>query len=130
MGDEHKTKEQLINELAELRQRISGLEALEAKQKQAEEVLRESEEKYSALVEQARDVISITQDGVFEFCNKAAEEITGYTHEELIGMPFLDLMAPESSDMSEQRYQARMAGKGASSSRTHCCRRRQDSGDG
>jgi PAS domain S-box-containing protein len=79
--------------------------------KRAKEALQESKAKYSALVEQARDVVSITQDGVLKFCNKAAEEITGYTHEELVGMPFLDLMTPESRDHSEQRYQARMAGK-------------------
>jgi PAS domain S-box-containing protein len=39
MKDEHKTKEQLINELAELRQRIAELEAIEAERKRAEEEL-------------------------------------------------------------------------------------------
>jgi len=38
MKDEHKTKEQLINELAEMRQRITELEALETEHKR-EEVL-------------------------------------------------------------------------------------------
>ena len=38
MRDEPKTKEQLINELAELRQRIAELEAAETERKRAEEV--------------------------------------------------------------------------------------------
>jgi two-component system cell cycle sensor histidine kinase/response regulator CckA len=44
MKDQDKTKEQLVNELGELRQRIAELEAAEAKREQAEEALRESEE--------------------------------------------------------------------------------------
>ena len=36
MRDEDKTKEQLVNELAELRQRITELEALETERKRAE----------------------------------------------------------------------------------------------
>jgi PAS domain S-box-containing protein len=80
---------------------------------QMETMLRESEAKYSALVERARDAVYVVQDGVIKFCNKAAEEITGYKEEELVGMPFLDLMAPESRDLAEQRYQARTASKEA-----------------
>lgn len=40
MKDKDKTKEQLINELAELRQSIAGLKELEAKQKQVDEEIR------------------------------------------------------------------------------------------
>jgi len=38
MKDRQKTKEQLMNELVALHQRVAGLEALEAKRKQAEEL--------------------------------------------------------------------------------------------
>ena len=47
MNDENKTKEQLIQELAEMRQRVAELE--QWKQKRAENALRESEEKYRSL---------------------------------------------------------------------------------
>ncbi len=47
MNDEDKPKEQLIQELAEMRQRIAELE--QWKQKRAEKALRESEEKYRSL---------------------------------------------------------------------------------
>jgi hypothetical protein len=42
MRDERQTKEQLINELVELRQRIAELEASETERKRAEAALRES----------------------------------------------------------------------------------------
>ena len=41
MKDEDKTKKQLINELAEMRQRVAQLQAADTECKQAEEALRE-----------------------------------------------------------------------------------------
>jgi PAS domain S-box-containing protein len=44
MKDEDKTKEQLMNELMELRQRVAGLEAVDTDRKRVEEVLRETKQ--------------------------------------------------------------------------------------
>jgi len=79
--------------------------------KRVEEALRESEAKYSALVEQAKDVVAIVQDGVCKFVNKAAEEFSGFAVEEIVGKPFLNWMTPESRDLVAQRYKLRMAGE-------------------
>jgi PAS domain S-box-containing protein len=98
-------------ELAELRRRIAELEASAARRNRVEEELRESEAKYSTLVEQSVDAVLITQDGVFQFVNKAAEKIYGYTVEEMTGMPFFGTLAPECRDLVVQRYEARVAGK-------------------
>jgi prefoldin subunit 5 len=46
MRDTDKTKEQLISELAEIRQRVAELEASETERQRVEEELEESEEKY------------------------------------------------------------------------------------
>jgi PAS domain S-box-containing protein len=46
MKDHDKTKEQLLTELAEMRQKTAALEALETERKRAEEALRRSEERY------------------------------------------------------------------------------------
>jgi prefoldin subunit 5 len=53
LKNEDKTKKQLINELAGLRQRITELEASEANSKQAEEALKKSEKRYRDLVDNA-----------------------------------------------------------------------------
>ena len=79
-------------------------------QKQAEKALRESEAKYSALVENAQDGVVIVQDEVIKFANQAVVEISGYRPNELVGRPFLELVVPESRDLIIQRYKAHMAG--------------------
>ena len=52
-----KTKEQLLNELTELRQRIAELEVMENTYKKAKEALLENEEKYRSLIESTDDSI-------------------------------------------------------------------------
>ncbi|MBA7664565.1 Adaptive-response sensory-kinase SasA [subsurface metagenome] len=111
MKDEQKTKQQLVAELAGMRQRVAKLEELETERKRVEEVLRESEAKYSALVENSRDGIVILQDGVMKFVNTASLEIVGYTPEELLGIDFLKVVTPEDREMVMKRYADRMAGK-------------------
>ncbi len=76
----------------------------------AEEKLKESEEKYLTLLEHEKDGVLIVQDGVFKFVNRGAADITGYSKEDLIGMPFLNVVAPEDQAFAAKRHQLRMAG--------------------
>jgi len=58
-----------------------------------EETLRESERLHRQLVENADDIIFITDhEGRFELINPIAKRITGYTEQDLIGRQFQDLI--------------------------------------
>ncbi len=68
-----------------------------SERKQAREALRESEERYRMLFEQANDAIlvsNIETDQIIDV-NRQAGEMLGYTREELLTMKVPDLQAPE-----------------------------------
>lgn len=92
MKDEDKNREQLIDELADLRKRISDLEKLKTKSKPFEEKLEASEERLKILFDYAPDAYYLSDiKGNLLEGNKAAEEMVGYKKEELIGKNFSDL---------------------------------------
>lgn len=62
--------------------------------KTAEEKLMESENKFRSLFEYSNDGITLTdENGIMIEWNKAMQEITGYSAEEIIGMPIWDMQA-------------------------------------
>jgi PAS domain S-box-containing protein len=77
----------------------------------AEEALRESEQKYSTLVEDALIGVYIIKDGIIEFANDKFAEIYGYEKNELIGMQSLDLVHPEDRPMIEEMRENRLKGQ-------------------
>jgi PAS domain S-box-containing protein len=78
--------------------------------KKAEEALRESQEKYRLLFENANDAIYIAQDGVIKFPNPKVLDLVGYSAEELASMPFSDLIHPDDRAMVVERHQKRVTG--------------------
>jgi two-component system cell cycle sensor histidine kinase/response regulator CckA len=77
----------------------------------AEESLRESEERYRSLVAHGSDMIYIAQDGIIKFPNPATMAITGYTEEELAALPFTRLVHPEDRKMVGDRHRRRLLGE-------------------
>jgi PAS domain S-box-containing protein len=67
--------------------------------------------RYFHLIEHAADGIAIIQDGVFKLVNSALVRMSEYDKEELLGMPFIKLLCPESQNLVIARYRARLAGK-------------------
>ncbi len=80
------------------------------RQKKMVETIRESEEKYRILVENAHDVIYIIQDGFIKYANQKLFTITGYSLEEIYTKHVFDLVHPEDRELVEQRYQKRIEG--------------------
>lgn len=54
-----------------------------------------SEEKYRLVVQNAHEGILLIQDGVFRFANAAAQRLLGRPESGLVGLPYLDFVAPE-----------------------------------
>ncbi|OGW43788.1 MAG: hypothetical protein A2Y66_04660 [Nitrospirae bacterium RBG_13_41_22] len=81
--------------------------------KQAEEVLRESEEKFRSLAEQLPNMIFINKKGKIVYVNRICEEIMGYKKEEFYSpdFDFLNLIAPEFSDMVKENFIKHLEGK-------------------
>jgi two-component system cell cycle sensor histidine kinase/response regulator CckA len=78
--------------------------------KQAEEALRESEEKFRNLAEQSPNMIFINKGGRVVYANKKCEEIMGYAKEEFYSpdFDFLTLIAPESVDLVTANFNQHM----------------------
>ena len=75
--------------------------------------LRESEKKYSTLVESALVGVYIVQDGKIEFANPKFADMFGYTRKELIGMNSLNLIHPEDRERVRKIREMRLSGKPA-----------------
>ncbi len=88
----------------ELRHRIHECEL-------AESALRESEQKYSTLVEDALIGVYIAQDGKIAFANDKFSKIYGYSKEELIGMESLKLVHPEDRERVREMRVKRLGGQ-------------------
>ena len=80
-------------------------------EKQAEDALRQSEEQYRLLVENANDAIFIIQDGVIKFSNPRTEEMTGYSATELDGIPFINFIHPEDRKIVLESRRRRLKGE-------------------
>ena len=107
MTDEQKTKQELIQELDLLRQRVTDLEQSESANKRAEEALRENEEQYRSLFETSTNAILIrNREGIMTMANEAAISLLGATKaDDLIGKAYLDFVHPEDRALSAERVE-------------------------
>ncbi|MFB0516693.1 MAG: PAS domain S-box protein [Candidatus Neomarinimicrobiota bacterium] len=83
-----------------------------AERRQAEEVLRESEEKYRAVVEHSHNGVIIVDNAYhIVFANDQLFQILGYSREEILGHDFRDFLDGESKALVSERYHQRQLGE-------------------
>ena len=79
-------------------------------QVEAEQALKQSQELYRVLLDNSRDGVFLVQRGKVKFANEAMCSMLGYTEAELIGIDYLELIAPDDQAPQIKRKQAREDG--------------------
>ncbi len=79
--------------------------------KNLEQKLKESEEFYRTLVEESLTPVYLIQNGRMIYVNRAFEEMTGYSKDEIIGKSPFFLIHPEDREMVYRRYIERESGR-------------------
>ena len=82
--------------------------------KQAEEELRLSGERSRLLLENASEGIAVVQDGVLRLVNPRLAQMSGYTMEELISRPFVEVVHPDDRERVVGHYARRIEGEESS----------------
>lgn len=102
----------LNNELeSRIEERTKDLISEISDRKKIEELLRESEEKYRQVFENANDGILLTVDGIVRFINPKIYEMTGYMPKDIIGKPFADFMHIDFRDLIMENHMKRLRGE-------------------
>ncbi|MDY7076163.1 MAG: PAS domain S-box protein [Chloroflexota bacterium] len=74
------------------------------------EALAQSEARYRTMIDQAHDAIIVTRDLKVLFANAGAKML-GYTPDELLNLAPIDIITPESLQVTLERYYRRLAGE-------------------
>ena len=113
MNDDTKTQQQLIKELAEMRERVTQLEKTEASLKQSNATHRESEEIFHLLVDQMTDsMIIIDWDGTIRFANETALKLVEVdSHTDILGRNITEYIGPNALQVAREDLAMIQAGQ-------------------
>ncbi len=96
MLDQDKSKQELIEELAEVRRRVAVLETGDTDRKQAEQALQESEERFRKVLEEGPiGILLVGTDGSIQHVNRHFREMLGYSEDEIIALGLAGISQPD-----------------------------------
>ena len=129
MKDKQKPKEQLINELAEMRQPTTETKTSQTQRQRAGEASRKSEgrtvlrqskrnqqqgeKRFRELIDSLPEIVlEADTQGKLTFVNRAASDTFGYTQEDFDrGLNVLEVIVPENRDMAKDNIRRVIAGQ-------------------
>jgi diguanylate cyclase (GGDEF)-like protein/PAS domain S-box-containing protein len=97
--------------LEHLRQQLESLKREFEECRKAKEISQYNEFKYRSLVENANEAILVAQNGVFQFANPKAEELFGFSAEDLSTKSLSRFIHREDSEMVMERHTKRLGGE-------------------
>jgi len=98
------TPEHIIRQLESLKKEL-------AECRKAKELLRDNESKYRNLVENAGEAILVAQNRFFTYANPRAEDLFGYSQDELTSKPLPAFIHKQDGDMVLQRHERSLKSK-------------------
>lgn len=73
--------------------------------KRAKDAIRESEEKYRSILENASEIVySLTPEGIISYVSPNVTDILGYSHDEVIGKPALSFLHPDDYSLIRDQF--------------------------
>ena len=113
MRDKYKTKDQLVSELAALRQKVSELEASETGRGEAGDMSGLGKGWYRRIIEAAHEGVWVTDtEGNTEYVNQRMAEMLGCTTEEMVGRSFFDFVYDADLADAKRKLERRKQGIG------------------
>ena len=77
----------------------------------SDENLRESEQRYRSVIENAGEGITVAQDGMLQYANARLLEMIQVSAKDIVNRPFIDFIHPDDRAFVFERYQHRIAGE-------------------
>ena len=102
MQDQEKTKDQLIDELNDMRQRVAEFET-------GLKSLNENQSRYREIIDKTSEAIFVIQEGWIKFANEKSAEIVGYSMEEILASNAIEAFVhPDDREMVAQHHASRL----------------------